>query len=453
MLKVMAKLNKNPVMAKETAENRGRMLFKACFFAAGSAQVRYFRYLCMVFQRLLCSIRTRISTETMKKYDFDTLVDRRGSGDVKHAALQQMYGRDDLIGLWVADMDFATPDFILDALKERLEHPVLGYTVEPEDYRPAIVDWLAARHQWKVEPEWLSFIPGIVKGIGLVVNCFLEKGDKVIIQPPVYHPFRLIPENNGYEVVFNPLTELPEGGYAMDFEQLEKICDDSCKLLVLSNPHNPAGLVWDRETLRKLALFCHEHHIMVISDEIHSDMTLYGHRHIPFATVCSEAAEISITFGAPSKTFNIPGVVSSYSVVPNPELREKFYGWLEASELAAPGLFAPIATIAAYRHGEEWRRQMLEYIEGNIDFVAEFCASELKGVKAFRPQASFLVWLDCRGLNLSHDELVDLFVNKARLALNDGEMFGPGGQGFMRLNVALPRQVLAEALKRLKAVL
>lgn len=389
----------------------------------------------------------------MKKYDFDTLVDRRGSGDVKHAAMLQTYGRDDLIGLWVADMDFATPDFIVDAIRERLEHPVLGYTVEPEDFRPAIVDWIASHHQWEVKPEWLSYIPGIVKGIGLVVNCFLEKGDKVIIQPPVYHPFRLIPENNGYEVVFNPLIEQKDGTYAMDFEQLERICDASCKLFILSNPHNPAGLVWDKETLQKLARFCHAHNILVISDEIHSDMTLYGHKHIPFASVCPEAAEISITFGAPSKTFNIPGVVSSYAVVPDAELREKFFGWLEASELAAPGLFPPIATIAAYRNGEEWRRQMLEYVQGNVDYVTDFCAAHLSGIKALRPQASFLVWLDCRGLKLSHNELVDLFVNKARLALNDGEMFGPGGQGFMRLNVALPRQGLAEALERLKAVL
>ena len=195
----------------------------------------------------------------MKKYDFDTLVDRRGSGDVKHAAMLQTYGRDDLIGLWVADMDFATPDFIVDAIRERLEHPVLGYTVEPEDFRPAIVDWIASHHQWEVKPEWLSYIPGIVKGIGLVVNCFLEKGDKVIIQPPVYHPFRLIPENNGYEVVFNPLIEQKDGTYAMDFEQLEQVIDDKCKILILANPHNPVGILWSRETLARVAEICSKH--------------------------------------------------------------------------------------------------------------------------------------------------------------------------------------------------
>ena len=431
----------------------GRLPAKVCFFSLGGTQIRYFRYLCSVFQRLLCKLEQRIEADSMKKYDFDTLVDRRGSGNVKHAAMQQTYGREDLIGLWVADMDFETPDFIVQALKERLEHPVLGYTVEPEDFRPSIVDWISSHHQWAVQPEWLSYIPGIVKGIGLVVNCFLNKGDKIIIQPPVYHPFRLIPENNGYEVVFNPLVELPDGGYAMDFEQLERVCDSSCKLLILSNPHNPAGIVWDRETLKKLAAFCHSHNIMVISDEIHSDMALFGHKHVPFATVSPEAEEISITFGAPSKTFNIPGVVSSYAVVPNEVLREKFYGWLEASELAAPGLFPPIATIAAYRKGEEWRRQMLQYIEGNVLFVEEFCSANLPGIKALRPQASFLVWLDCRGLGLSHEQLVELFVEKAGLALNDGAMFGPGGQGFMRMNVAVSRSLLKQAMERLKAVL
>ncbi len=385
----------------------------------------------------------------MKKYDFDTQIDRRGTGDVKHAALGQMFGREDLTGLWVADMDFATPDFILDALKQRLEHPILGYTVEPEDFRPAIVDWLASHHGWTVRPEWLSYIPGIVKGIGMVVNCFLEKGDKVIIQPPVYHPFRIIPESNGYEVVHNPLIELPDGGYAMDFDNLAQVCDEKCKLLILSNPHNPAGIVWDRETLLRLAAFCHERDILVISDEIHCDMALFGHKHTPFASVSAQAEAISITFGAPSKTFNIPGVVASFAVVPDEGLRAKFYGWLEASELAAPGLFAPIAMMAAYRKGEEWRRQMLQYVEGNVELVEQYCTAHLPGIKILRPQASFLVWMDCRGLNLEHDALVDLFVNKARLALNDGAMFGPGGQGFMRLNVALPRAVLAEALRRL----
>ena len=386
----------------------------------------------------------------MGKYDFDKIVDRRGTGALKFDVLKERYGRADLTPLWVADMDFETPSFITDALKQRLEHSLFGYTVEPDDYRPAIIDWIRDHHGWEVRPEWLSYIPGIVKGIGMVVNVFVKPDEKVIIQPPVYHPFRLTPQGNGREVVYNPLIENPDGTYSMDFDNLEKVADPSCRLLILSNPHNPGGIVWDRETLEKLARFCSSRGIIVISDEIHCDMALYGHKHIPFASVSQEAASCSITFSAPTKTFNIAGIVSSWCVVPDEKLRTHFFGWLKANELDEPNMFAPIATVAALRNGEEWRREMLRYIEGNIDFVTNWCAERIPQIKPLRPQASYLVWLDCRGLGLSHDDLIDLFVNKARLALNDGAMFGPGGDGFMRLNVASPRKLLEQALLQLE---
>jgi cystathionine beta-lyase len=385
----------------------------------------------------------------MKHYDFDRIIDRKGSGAIKCDALGKFFGKDDLIPMWVADMDFETPDFITEALMERMKHPVFGYTAEPEDFRPAICDWIAERHGWQVKSEWLSYIPGIVKGIGMVINVFMKEDEKVIILPPVYHPFRLVPQKNHREVVFNPLRELPEGGYEMDFENLEAVCDDKCRILILSNPHNPAGIVWPRETLERLASFCHSRGIIVISDEIHCDMALYGNRHIPFASVSPEASACSITFGAPSKTFNIAGIVSSYSIVPNDELRRRFHEWMEANEMNAAPLFSPIATIAAFRKGEEWRKQMLEYVEGNIDFLTGYCRENMPKIKPLRPQASFLVWLDCRSLGLDHDQLIDLFINKAGLALNDGEMFNPGGQGFMRLNVGTPRTILKSALDRL----
>ena len=386
----------------------------------------------------------------MGKYDFDKIVDRRGTGALKFDVLKERYGRADLTPLWVADMDFETPSFITDALKQRLEHSLFGYTVEPDDYRPAIIDWIRDHHGWEVRPEWLSYIPGIVKGIGMVVNVFVKPDEKVIIHPPVYHPFRLTPQGNGREVVYNPLIENPDGTYSMDFDNLEKVADPSCRLLILSNPHNPGGIVWDRETLEKLARFCSSRGIIVISDEIHCDMALYGHKHIPFASVSQEAASCSITFSAPTKTFNIAGIVSSWCVVPDEKLRTRFFGWLKANELDEPNMFAPIATVAALRNGEEWRREMLRYIEGNIDFVINWCAERIPQIKPLRPQASYLVWLDCRGLGLSHDDLIDLFVNKARLALNDGAMFGPGGDGFMRLNVASPRKLLEQALLQLE---
>ncbi|WP_199222195.1 MalY/PatB family protein [Prevotella sp. oral taxon 313] len=389
----------------------------------------------------------------MKTYNFDEIIDRSGSGDLKHEALLPRWGRNDLLPLWVADMDFATPDFVVDALKARLSHPIFGYTIEPADYRPTIIDWNESHHGWKIKPEWISFIPGIVKGIGFVVNVFTKPGEKVIIQPPVYHPFRMTPEDNGREVVFNPLRLREDGYYDMDFDNLSEVCDDKCRVLILSNPHNPAGVCWSKETLQRLADFCYEHNIIVISDEIHSDMALFGNRHVPFASVSERAADISITFAAPTKTFNMAGIVSSYAVISNDDLRQRFYGWLKANELDEPTIFAPIATIAAYQKGEEWRKQMLAYVEDNVRFVEDYCREHIPGIRPLRPQASFLVWLNCRGLELSHDKLLDLFIDKAHLALNDGEMFGPGGEGFMRLNVGTPRSVLRQALEQLaKAV-
>ena len=299
--------------------------------------------------------------------------------------------------------------------------------------------------------EWLRFIPGIVKGIGLVIERFSSPGDRIIIQPPVYHPFRMVPEGNNREVVWNPLTELPDGGYRMDLRHLEEVASDpKAKILILSNPHNPAGIVWDKETLREVAEICRKNDVLVISDEIHSDMALFGHKHIPFASVSPEAAACSITFAAPSKTFNIAGIVSSYSIIPDEKIRERFYPWLTANELDEAPLFAPIATIAAYRHGREWMNQMLRYVEENVEFVIRYCREEMPLIKPLRPQASFLIWLDCRELGLNHDQLIDLFVNKARLALNDGAMFGPGGSGFMRLNVGTSRATLQDALARIK---
>lgn len=386
----------------------------------------------------------------MGKYNFDKVIDRRGTGAIKLEALETMFGDADLLPLWVADMDFETPEFITEALRRRLDHSLFGYTVEPTDYRPTIVKWIADHHGWNVRSEWMAYIPGIVKGIGMAINVFVGEDEKVIIQPPVYHPFRLTPEGNKRKVVFNPLIENTDGTYSMDFDNLAKVADEKCRLLILSNPHNPGGIVWDRETLQRLAKVCYERGIIVISDEIHCDMALYGHKHIPFASVSDEAAACSITFGAPSKTFNIAGIVSSYTIVPDEKLRDRFFSWLTANEFDAPTMFATIATTAAFKEGEEWRREMLEYVQGNIDYVIEYCAEHIPQIKPRRPQASFLIWLDCRGLGLSHDALIELFVKKARLALNDGEMFGPGGEGFMRLNIASPRSVIRQALEQLK---
>lgn len=383
------------------------------------------------------------------RYDFDKVIDRKGTGALKCDQLVELFGRDDLLPLWIADMDFPSPDFVIDAIKGRLEHPVLGYCGEHPDFRPAVVDWMRENHSWHIRPEWLAFIPGIVKGIGMAINVFVKPDEKVVIQPPVYHPFHLVPERNHREVVYNPLILNDDGSYSMDFDNLAEVVDDKCRMLILCNPHNPGGTIWDADTLRRLAAFCHEHHMIVVSDEIHSDLTLWGRRHVSFATVSDEAAACSITFGAPSKTFNIPGMVASYAIVPDSGLRTEFFDWLEANELSHPDIFATLSTVAAYRKGAEWHRQVKNYIEGNIEYIVDYCARHIPTVRPVRPEASFLVWLDCRALGLDHDRLIDLFVNKARLALNDGEMFGKEGRGFMRLNVAEPRCILEEAMRRL----
>ena len=382
------------------------------------------------------------------KYDFDRIIERKGTGALKYDALKERYGRDDLLPLWVADLDFETPDFITDAIRKRLDHSLFGYTITPAELWDTIAKWIYEHHEWKVRTEWLTFIPGVMKGVGAVINTFVKEDEKVIILPPVYHPFRLTPLGNEREVVYSPLKRVGDS-YEIDFDNLARVADDKCRLLILSNPHNPAGITWNRETLTRLADFCHERNIIVISDEIHSDLALFGNRHIPFATVSDKAAEISITFGAPSKTFNTAGIVNSYAIVPNDTLRRRFFKWLDANELSEPHLFAPIAIIAAFTKGEEWRRQLISYIEGNILFLEDYLSRNIPQIKLIRPQATFLVWLDCSGLGLDHERLVDLFINKAHLALNDGEMFGLGGEGFMRLNVGTPRALLCKALDQL----
>lgn len=388
----------------------------------------------------------------MKHYNFDEIIDRRGTNCVKYDQLEERFGDGNLIPLWVADMDFRTPDFIVNALRERCDHEIFGYTFDSDEYYQSIINWVHYKHDWNIKREWLSYIPGIVKGIAFAVLCFTEKGDKIIIQPPVYHPFRIVPESLGREIVYNPLI-LGEEGYQMDFEQLEQVIDDRCKLLILSSPHNPGGVVWGKETLIRLAEICARRGVLVISDEIHAEMAFPQYKHRPFASVSQEAANNSITFMAPSKTFNIAGIVTSYAIVPNEILRKRFYSFLEAGEFNAGTIFAYTATIAAYTYGAEWLQQMRNYIMDNVRFVNDYLKYHIPSIKVYQPQASFLVWLDCRELRLPQEELVTLFIKKAGLALNDGAMFGPGGEGFMRLNIGCPRSVLEQALDALKKAL
>ncbi len=387
--------------------------------------------------------------ENYMKYDFDRVIDRRGTGALKVEVLKERYGRDDLIPLWVADMDFLSPPAIGEVITERCKHNLYGYTNPDQSYYDSIINWVGRRHNWVIEQEWLSYIPGIVKGIAFVIDCFSTRDDKVIIQPPVYHPFRIVPTLHRRTVVDNQLV-LDAGKYKMDLDGLKNVIDPSCKILILCNPHNPGGRVWTRQELIDIADICYDNNILVISDEIHSDLAFDDNVHIPFASVSDKAANNSITFMAPSKTFNIAGIVSSYSIIPNKELRDRFYQYLHSSELNEAHLFAYLATEAAYDSSEDWLEEVKVYIRGNITFVDNFLRKDIPQIKVMIPEASFLVWLDCRELGLTHKELESLFVNDAKLALNSGTMFGAGGEGFMRMNVGTQRANIEKALNNLK---
>jgi cystathionine beta-lyase len=386
----------------------------------------------------------------INSYNFDEIIDRHNTDCLKVDLLNERYGNANLIPLWVADMDFRTPGFIVDALKKRCEHEIFGYTFASDAYYKSITDWLYYKHRWTAEKEWISYVPGIVKGIAFVLDCFTRPGDKVIIQPPVYHPFRLVPEMQGRKVVCNPLR-LMDGLYRMDFGHLESVIDEDCKVLLLCSPHNPGGVVWEKETLARLAELCARHHILVVSDEIHAEMAYPGYMHHPFPTVSGTAASCSLTFLAPSKTFNIAGIVTSYAVIPDPHIRHSFFSFLKARELDEGTIFSYEATTAAYTHGAQWLEQMCAYVTGNVRFVADYLKKEIPAIKVYQPQASFLIWLDCRELGLNQKELVALFRDRAGLALNDGTMFGPGGEGYMRLNAGCPRAILKQALDNLRA--
>ncbi|MDR3271886.1 MAG: pyridoxal phosphate-dependent aminotransferase [Flavobacteriaceae bacterium] len=386
----------------------------------------------------------------MTKYNFDQIIERKGTDSFKYGVLKRLYGRDDLIPLWVADMDFSAPPVVIEALTKRAQHGIYGYTFASDDYYNTIIGWQARRNGWAVSKEEICFVPGVVKGISFAIDLFSCEGDKIIIQPPVYHPFRIVLNLHKREVISNPLI-FDGVQYRMDFANLEQLAEkENTKILILSNPHNPGGRVWTKEELAQLADICFKHKILVISDEIHSDLVFNGNKHVPFAMVSKKAAQNSILLGAPSKTFNIAGIVSSYSIIKNPKIREKYYNYLKKSELDDGTIFAYLALQAAYNHGEDWLAELKTYLWKNILFVDDYLKKNIPKIKVVMPEASFLLWLDCRELHLHQKDLNDLFTNKARLALNDGSMFGIEGTGFMRMNIGCPISVLGKAMKQLK---
>ena len=381
------------------------------------------------------------------QYHFDEIIDRKNTSAIKLEGLKEFWGRTDLLPLWVADMDFATAPFVTEAIRKRCDNPVLGYTTKPDSYYQAIMSWVKNRYGLEVEKEMINFVPGIVPGIGMALNAFTEKGDKVLIQPPVYGPFSWLNTRNERTLITNPLKWV-DGMYRMDMEAFREQIK-GCKVFILCNPHNPGGVVWTEEELQEVAEICYEEGVLVFSDEIHADLTLPPCKHRPFAMVSEKARMNSVTFMSPSKAFNMPGLTASHALIFNLKLRRKFRKYVEACELDMGHVFAFLAVEAAYSHGTEWLDQCLAYIQGNIDYVDAFTKQHTPKIKVIRPQASYLVWLDCRDMGLSQEALNDFFVDKAHLALNDGISFGKEGEGFMRLNVASPRSVLEQAMNQL----
>lgn len=379
-----------------------------------------------------------------KGWDFDAVQDRSGTWSIK-------YGRatDGEIPMWIADMDMKTDPFVAEALRMRLDRDVLGYTSIPAEFYDVIHAWQKRYHGFDLDREWIGYAPGVITGINQAYLTFTEPGDKVIIQPPVYDHFRLYIERMGRVAVDNPLI-FKDGRYQMDFGGLEKLFDDKTKILLLCNPQNPCGILWDQETLATLAEICDRHGVMVISDEIHGDLALYGKKHTPFCSVSETAKRVGVMFAGPTKAFNLAGLSgTAYSIIPDKEKRDKYNGTLRNSKLDEPSIMTLVAQIAAYREDTAWLESLKRYIENNIAIVERFFSDHDLGIVPIRPQASFLVWLDCRALGLSQTELMDLFRKKAKIIPSNGTSYGPGGEGFVRLNIGCPAPVLNEALNRL----
>lgn len=383
------------------------------------------------------------------KYNFDEIIPRKNSDCLKYDKLQEMFGTDDALSMWIADMDFRTPPFVIEALRRRLDHEVLGYTFCSPQWKPAIQSWVSRHYGWDVKEEEIGFVGGIVPAISFAVQCFTAPGDKILIQPPVYHPYHHVVKDLGRTLVYNPLR-LVNGQFEIDFEDFERKIV-GCKLFLLCNPHNPGGRVWNADELVRIADICSRNGVIVISDEIHCDMALTGYKHTVFATVSETAAQNSVTLMAASKTFNIAGLKSSYHIIQNEALRKQYSEYLTRSELDTAHLFATTAVAVAYNEGDEWLAQMLQYVEENIAFLDKYLKENMPKISFIRPQASYLVFLDARELGMPQERLVEFFLKEAKVAMNDGTMFGQEGAGFMRMNLGCPRATLQQALEQIKA--
>ncbi len=384
----------------------------------------------------------------MKNYNFDELVDRTNTNSIKYDAREQFFGNGEVLPLWVADMDFKTPDFIVQALKQRLEHEVLGYTFRGDSYADAIINWLDLRHGWKVEKEWISFSPGVVAGLTLAIDTYSKPGDEVIVQPPVYFPFFDSVKGMSRKMIENPL-KLENGRYTFDLEDLKSKISPKTKMLLLCNPQNPGGMVWTKAELEALATVCLENKVLIVSDEIHADLVFEGHRHIPLPTLSDEIANNCVVCMAGSKTFNIAGLTTSFVVIPNKKLFVRYERTLKVPHLHMGNIFGSLALETAYREGADWVDQMVDYLQENYRFLESFLKENLPQVVPMKPEATYLIWLDFSAFQLSDEELNDKLI-QAGVGLNRGVQFGKQGSGYMRINIGCPKATLEQALIQMK---
>ena len=383
------------------------------------------------------------------KYNFDEIIDRGGNRSAKYDERAKKFGTADVIPLWVADMDFRTAQPIIDACVSKAEEGIWGYTSRPDSYFQAVQQWEQRRKGWTPDVSLMSWSLGVVPALSSIVRLFSGDGDKILIQTPVYSEFYDVAEAWGREVVENPLVET-DGKWSVDFDDFaEKV--KQCRIFLLCNPQNPVGRVWEPEELRKMAELCVESGTLLVSDEIHSDLIFHGKRHTPTASLSPEIAANTITCISATKTFNLAGLQASTTIFPNRDMKRAFEEFWGRMDIRRNNAFSCVAMEAAYREGEEWLDQLLPYISGNFDYICDFCAKNIPQIKPNRPDATYLMWLDCRALSMTNEELRDFFIHKAQLGLNEGYTFGHSLAGFMRLNAACPRSTLEKAMRQLKA--
>ena len=384
------------------------------------------------------------------KYNFDAIIDRRGTGSEKWDMCDTIFSGTGLLPLWVADMDFQSPPEVISALTERAAHGIYGYTAYTGSAYESVINWFSTRHGWDIKKEWIVYSPGVVPALSLLVQCFTSPGDGIIIQRPVYHPFMHVVEWNGRKLLNSPLRQDKNGRYEMDLDDLRlRASDPSAKMIILCSPHNPPGRVWRRGELDTLIEICAERGILIVSDEIHCDLTYSGIKHIPLPLVRPEYSDRIITCTSPSKTFNLAGLQLSNIIIPDKTLRKEFRKISVRNGIFDPNSFAAVAMEAAYNNGGEWLDEMMEYVQGNLEFLENFFKSQLSEVKVIEPEGTYLVWTDFRGFGMGYRELLKKFVDEAKVAPGQGDIYGPEGEGFMRINLACPRTILEEGLKEL----